>query len=198
MHPSPPQPTGPGGPNALRERLVGLAWFAFIPVTLWMMLALPLGPGLSLLIAAATIAAHRPLASRFVYGCGPRRCLWCGGPTRDPRELRLNNGPLLGVCAAEEARLDRFLAFCARHALALRLGILAPVLGYFALGALAVAGVEPLALETRRTLFRVPIAVCVVAVALLYRLQRPERPASFPFPPHNLALLGVQIGRAHV
>ena len=178
---------------AVRDRLAGLAWFAFIPATLWLMLALPLGPGWSLALAAGTIAAHRRLAASFVYARGGRRCLWCGGAVREPHAVELAGVRPLTVCAVEEPDLDRFLAFCARYALALRLGILVPVLGYFVLGLLAAAGVEPLSLALRRHLFRAPIALSVVAVALLHRLTPPARPTSFPFPPHNLALLGVRL-----
>jgi hypothetical protein len=178
--------------QAWRDRLGGLAWFAAIPVTLWMLLALPLGLGPSLLVAAATIALHRPLASRFAYSRTPRRCLWCGGPPDRPREIRLLGVPPLFVCSQESERLARFLAFCARHGLLLRIGILAPVLGYFLLGALAVLGVEPLPLQTRQALFRGPIALSVVAVAVLHRLAPAETPERFPFPIHNLALLGVR------
>jgi hypothetical protein len=175
-----------------RDRLLGLAWFAFIPLTLWMMLALPLGSGPSLLVAAAVIAAHRPLARRFVFGRARRRCLWCGGALLEPDELRLAGVPPLFVCRAEQPALDRFLGFCARNGAALRAGILVPVLGYFLLGALAAAGFEPLGPGTRKTLFRACVALTVVSAALLHRRAAPERPEAFPLPVHNLALLGVR------
>ena len=74
----------------------------------------------------------------------------------------------------------------------LRIGILVPVLGYFVLGGPAVWGIEPISLEARRHLFRGPIAFSVVSVALLYHLAPPKRPDRFPFPVHNLALLGIR------
>ncbi len=181
-----------GQEGALQDRLRGAAAFAFIPATLWMMLRLPLGTGPSLLVAAGTIAAHRPLASRFVFERRARRCLWCGGFPRDGVEVSLQGVPSLRVCAAEAGSLDRFLAFCAGHALALRLGILVPVFGYFLLGALSVMGFAPVSLEARKHLFRGLVALSVLGVALLHRRSPARRPPSFPFPIHNLALLGVR------
>jgi hypothetical protein len=188
-----PTETAARAEGVLMDRALGLAWFAFIPLTLWMLLALPLGPGWSLLVAAVTIAAHRPLASRWVHARGQRRCLWCGGAVHDGQRVLLEGVPPLGVCGREAPALDRFLNFCARNASALRVGILVPVLGYFTLGALAVWGVEPLSHEVRRHLFRGPIALCVVTVALLHRFVPAQRPGRFPFPIHNLALLGVRV-----
>jgi hypothetical protein len=177
---------------ALGDRAGGLAWFAAIPVTLGLMLGLPFGAGASLLAAAAIIALHRPLASRWVYARAGRRCLWCGGPPADPQALRLQGVPELRVCSAEASGLDRFLRFCAEHALLLRVGILVPVLGYFLLGGLEALGISSLPLDLRRHLFRVSIALSVLGVTLLHRRSPAQRPAGFPFPIHNLALLGVR------
>ncbi|MFN7973957.1 MAG: hypothetical protein U0166_16700 [Acidobacteriota bacterium] len=175
------------------DRIAGVGFFLFIPATLFLMLRMPLGPGASLGLAAAVIVAHRAVASRWVYARARHRCLYCAGVPRSAAPIAMEGVPELVVCESEAASLDRFLGFVARHATVLRIGILVPVSGYFLLGALAALGFEPVPVSARRSIFRVAVALSVMSVALLHGRHPPERPGRFPFPIHNLALLGVRI-----
>ncbi len=178
--------------SKLGDRFVGFLLFAFIPLTLIMMLKLPLGTGLSLLLAAAMIGLHRPLASRWIYSRSNRRCLWCGKTAEDPAQITLQELPSFAVCEKEKGQLLQFLSFCDSAAWPLRVGILLPTLGYFILGFLALAGIEPISLELRQALFRGLVALSVLSVALFFRFAAVRLPGGFPFPIHNLGLLGVR------
>jgi len=179
-------------PGAAWDRGLGVALFSFIPATLVLLLRQPFGPGASLALAAAVIVAHRVVASRFVYRRAGRRCLWCGGAVRGGVRLSLKGVPGLSCCAGEEDAVARFLSFVADHALALRVAILGTVALYALLGVADALGAEVPSLAARAAVFRGVIAAAVVWVALAHRSHAAKLPASFPFPIHNLALLGAR------
>jgi hypothetical protein len=176
--------------------LQGAVLFAFIPLVLWLFLALPLGPGWSVALGVAIIAGHRAVAAPWAARSATRRCLWCGRPGQHAVEVPVASGArttVYAACRGSHARLARqFFGFVHEHRIALRLGVFAPLALLLTGTLLGAAGAILLPHEANALQFRVLVAATVVLVSFLYRTAPPAAQARSPFPAHNLFLLGIR------
>lgn len=188
-----------------RKRLLGLVLFLFIPIVLVLFTRPPFGisPGLGLLAGVALIALHRPLARPWVFRHARERSLWTGATLEGGDavlRVRAGDGEIAFALAseAEAASARRFATFVCNHRALLLAGVFVPLLTLLVSGAAqAIAGGELFAHQRQWTLlvFQGVIALTVVATAILQNFTKapaePE-PLAFPFPIHNLALVGIR------
>ena len=188
-----------------RLRLGGMGFFLFIPLVLWLFTRPPemIGTGTALLLGLAIIVVHRRVAAPWVFRYAGCRSLWSGATIEEARPTAsVRSGSRLcefGFGSDREAERFRvFAGFVLRHMRWLRLGIFAPLL-FFVVSNLSseVFGWPWFAnqREWSLVLFQGVIALTVVSVAVAYRLGpavAERETVVFPFPVHNLALLGVR------
>lgn len=189
-----------------RTRWEGLLLFLFIPLVLVLLTRPPawLGPGWGLLAAVGIIAAHRAVARPWALRRAARRSLWSGVSLSDPPDIAVavRSGkevlPFQFANADEAVRATQFLSFASRHRIALRIGVFLPLLTLVAaIVQEAIAGQGLFANQRAAALifFRGGVATTVLAAALLHRrflAPAPSEPLPFPFPIHNLALVGIR------
>lgn len=183
----------------------GILLFLFIPLVLVLYLAQPLGTLPSLAAGVVIMLGHRFIARPFSEGNRMRRCLWCGRRLRMARVHLEVTGPRgdetrYWFCAPSDrtCRSNWFglHTLAARYALPLRLGILAPVLLYLVSETARGVGLPAVSHAVAAGIFRGVVAAAVVTVSFAFAALRPEEdptegPAGrFPFPLHNLTLLG--------
>ena len=175
--------------------LQGLAFFAFIPLVLWLFLAQPLGPGRSALLGLAIMVGHRAAAAPWCARHARQRCLWCGRPGRPAAELPVASGTrttLFAACSDAHYRLARqFFGFVARHRVAIGIGIFAPLAALLGGTASRALGFDAPPHGLFALQFRVIVAATVVGVSIAYRRCPPAAAPRSAFPVHNLFLLGV-------
>jgi hypothetical protein len=192
----------------LRLRSTGLLLFLFIPVVLVLLLVQPLGPLPSLLLAIVLMLGHRFVAQPFSERHRLERCLWCGRDVPagigEPVPVVRPNGRVVEyqTCSpAERSCAGRWLGLhrlATDNALLIRLAIVLPLLNLLLVDlALSFLGRSWMSHEVASLVFRGVIALAVVSISFLYLRRRPQpggewiAPAKrFPFPPHNLSLLG--------
>lgn len=188
-------------PVSAREAWVGgMLFFAFIPITLFLFLYLPLGHYASLILGLAIIAGHRRVAMPWVARRRRARCLWCGttkSADLEPIPLRVGREVQdYHACADHTAHVRRFAGLADRHRPLIAAGIFVPLGSYLLVMLVAplIPGVTQDALhDGLRHLFRGGIGLTCFIVSFAHRAM-PDTKAdlSFPFPLHNLALLGIR------
>jgi hypothetical protein len=175
---------------------MGVVLFLFIPLVLILFLRFPLGVTPSFVIALAVMFGHRLAAIPFMNRRRLQRCLWCGRTARDraPLELRAGRSRMVFECCRQEcvSRARRFFDFTARNALLFRAGIFLPLAWYVVSMLLVAAGWFSFSLNWNRFIFQFCIACSVVSISFLYRSGEEVEEPSFPFPIHNLFLLGIR------
>ncbi|MBK9384601.1 MAG: hypothetical protein IPN34_07255 [Planctomycetes bacterium] len=189
-----------------RTRGEGILLFLCIPLVLVLLTRPPdpLGPGGSLVLALAIIAGHRRIARPWALRRAGARSLWSGrsllGAAAIPIDIA-SGAEVLSFAARdehEERRARAFLAFASRHRAALRLGVFVPLLALVVSIAIESASGSELFPHQRTAtliLFQGVIAITVLVAALGHPRDQGVRIASpypFPFPIHNLALLGIR------
>jgi hypothetical protein len=189
-----------------RARREGLLLFLFIPLVLVLLTRPPavLGPAAALLLAIAIVALHRRIARPWALRQARTRSLWTGRtlPAGSAIELLVRSGREEIAFAVEDEASERraraFLAFCCAHRIALGSGVFVPLLALAAsVAAEGLAGAELFSHQRALTLvvFQGGVAATVLAAALLHGRDpgvRIDAAYSFPFPIHNLALVGVR------
>lgn len=181
------------------DRTAGLLLFLPVPLVLWLFTRMPLGAAPSLILGVLLVATHRLYARPFALSRAGRRCLWCGGSAVDGPVLTATEPPGVTDWRAcgrpHHDAIARVLAFAARHARALRIGILG-TLGVFLAAAVAVAagGSGVVSSGDAVAVLRLGIAATVLPLGWLgERLGRPDSgPPRVPFPLHIQALIGTR------
>lgn len=181
--------------SGLGLQLGGLALFLFIPVVLFLFVAHPEPVAGSLLAGIAIMAAHRFAARPYMLAASARKCLWCNrAPAVEAERLAVPAGSAeveAAVCARHRDAAARFLAFLARRALPLRIGILLPLVALLAALAASAAG-RAVPLPQVVAAFQLAVGLTVCAAAFAYRSAPAEPPSRLPFPAHNFFLLGIR------
>lgn len=180
-------------------RLQGLALFLFIPLVLWLFLAQP-GPDLVALLAGVAIMfGHRLLASPFVDRNLDKRCIWsgeeiapgCGYKVTSSGQTRTFNS----YNDAYRDHASRFFTFAQQFAWPLRIAILAPLAFYLVMEILRAVGVNATSHALNAVVFQGVIGLTTLTTFVAYRFVKPiphmKGPVNFPFPAHNVALLGI-------
>jgi hypothetical protein len=136
---------------------------------------------------------HRFVAQPFFQKNSHLRCFWCG-KTSNPRvKVEVNSGKLiLEFCEECRDAGKRFFDFTYSHRMLLRLGIFLPLVWYIVTMLLNYYDVFHFPPEWNRFIFQFFIAITVVTVSFAYRAGKSTEPSSFPFPIHNLFLLGAK------
>lgn len=180
-------------------RLQGLALFLFIPLVLWLLLAQP-GPDLvALLLGVAIMFAHRFLAAPFVDKYLDRRCIWSGEEIAPGCGYKITSS---GVTRTFNSYNDvvrdqtaRFFTFAQKFAWPLRIAILAPLSFYLVMEILRAAGVNATSHTVNLIVFQGLVGLTTLTTFIAYRFVKPiphmKGPVLFPFPAHNVALLGI-------
>lgn len=190
---------GPGAGAArgggLALQLGGVGLFLFIPVVLYLFVAHPEPVAASLAAGIAIMAAHRFVARPYMLAASGRKCLWCNrAPATDAKWLAVPAGAApveAAVCTRHRDAAARFLAFLARWALPLRVGILLPLALLLAALAASAAG-RAVPLPRVVAGFQLVVGLTVCAAAFGYRSAPPAPPSRLPFPAHNFFLLGIR------
>jgi hypothetical protein len=175
---------------------MGIVLFLFIPLVLFLFLKYPVGILPSFGIAIAIMIAHRFIAVPFMNRFRNKRCLWCGRTSR--RRVCQNVQCGSKVIQFEFCtdgcvnRAKRFFDFCSRNAMQLRAGIFIPLLWYVTTMSLDASNVFHFPREWNKFIFQFFIACTVVTISFLYKLGNETDSPKFPFPIHNLFLLGIR------
>lgn len=175
--------------------ITGIALFLFIPLVLFLFLRFPFGILPSFAVAIVLMFSHRFVAIPFMDRHRSQRCFWCGRTSRARQAIHVRAGTQMVFECCTEGCLSntrRFLDFCARYKWLFRIGIFLPLLWYIVTMLLNGLGVITFPIAWDRFLFQILIACTVVSISLLYKLGREAEELSFPFPIHNLFLLGIR------
>lgn len=173
----------------------GIALFLFIPLVLFLFVRYPFGILPSFGIAIVLMFGHRFVAIPFMNRYRGLRCFWCG-KTSQPRTTLAVQTPKpveFQFCKANcEDLAKRFFDFCTRYRAIFRLGIFLPLAWYVITMILIGMGKFDFPKEWNRFIFQFFIAITVVSISFLYRTGKLVEQPSFPFPIHNLFLLGAK------
>jgi hypothetical protein len=174
----------------------GIALFAFVPLVLWLLLAQPIGPALSVACAVAIIVAHRAVAAPWAARHARERCLWCGRPGEISCDVPVAGaaGTIpFGACAAGHAdAARRFFAFTDRARVPIGLGIFVPLIVLIGGTLLRALGAGVLSQAANAMQFKVIVAATVVVTSVAYMRAAPAATPRSAFPVHNLVLLGIR------
>ncbi len=183
----------------MQLRLQGIALFLFIPLVLYLFVAQP-GPDLVALIAGVAIMfAHRFVAAPFVDKHIEKRCIWSGQEIAPGCGYKVTSSGVTRTfySFSDEYRdhAARFFTFAQKYAWPLRIAILGPLAFYLVMELLAAAGVHVTSHAVDLIVFQGIIGLTTLTTAITYRLVEPiphmKGPVNFPFPVHNIALLGI-------
>jgi hypothetical protein len=172
--------------------IIGILFFLFIPLVLFLFLKHPFGVLTSFVIAIIIMIGHRFVAIPFMNRFKHWRCLWCGRTSR-PR-IKQNVGSIEFEFCQQNCitKAKRFFDFCSRNSLLLRVGIFIP-LGWYVISMIITAlNLIHFPEDWNHFIFQFFIAITVVSISFLYRTGKETTTPSFPFPIHNLFLLGIQ------
>jgi hypothetical protein len=174
--------------------LKGIFLFLFIPLVLFLFLRYPFGVPVSFLIAILIMIGHRFVAETFFRKNSHLRCFWCGKTSKPRVMIEVNSGSklILELCEECQDAGKRFFDFTDSHRMLLRLGIFLPLGWYIVTMLLNYFGVFHFPPEWDRFIFQFFIAITVVTISFAYRTGRSTELSSFPFPIHNLFLLGAK------
>ena len=173
----------------------GLLLFIFIPIVLFLFLQHPFGVLYSVLAGVLIMICHRFVARPFFLKSASRRCFWCARSS-NPRvrcEVKAGDVVTVELCnpfCKESGK--RFFEFCDRYRHWIRLGIFAPLLWYLTVLLLNEFGVVKFDPDWNKFIFRFFIAVTVVTISFAYTRGRANQKSVFPFPIHNLFLIGAR------
>ncbi len=181
-------------------RLHGILLFLCIPLVLWLFLAQPWHPLLALGAGVLIMLGHRFVARPFLEENVLRRSAWTGAeiPPDSGSTYRViasgREWPLRFANDAERERAARFFTLAHQALIPLRFAILAPLLFFLVMETLRNAGAIDRFAAVDNWIFRGMIGATTLTIALGYRFVEalpPERgPVKFPFPIHNIFLLG--------
>ena len=180
-------------------RIQGLLLFLFIPLVLWLFLAQPVHPLAALLLGIALMFAHRLVAAPFVDKHLDKRCVWSGAEIAPGCSYKIeSSGKVRSFNAMTDAHRDRaarFFTFAQKFAWPLRVAILGPLAFYLAMELLRLLGREVTSHELNAAIFQGLIGLTTLTTFVAHRFVEPiphmKGPVKFPFPVHNVALLGV-------
>jgi hypothetical protein len=181
--------------NPLFIHLSGIGLFLFIPLVLFLFLRFPLGILPSFGLAIFLMLSHRFVAIPFMNRYRGSRCFWCGKASRARTGLTVQANKLLEFQFCEEICLSpakRFFDFCSRYRTFFRVGIFVPLAWYVITMLLVGFGKFDFPVEWNRFIFQFFVAITVVSISFLYRSGNETQQPSFPFPIHNLFLLGAR------
>jgi hypothetical protein len=175
-----------------RIHLIGILLFLFIPLVLFLFLRHPFGILSSFAIAIAIMIGHRFAAIPFMNRYKNLRCLWCGRTSRS--RVQQSVGPIEFEFCQQNCinNARRFFDFCSQYSLLLRAGIFIPLAFYVITMILTAMNLIHFPEDWNHFIFQFFIAITVVSVSFLYRIGKETTSPSFPFPIHNLFLLGIQ------
>ena len=166
--------------------------FLFIPLVLFLFLRHPFGVLISVGIAIVIIIAHRFVAIPFMNRFKNLRCLWCGRTSRTRIKQTVGSVEFEFCQQNCISKAKKFFDFCARYAPLLRAGIFIPLAWYVVTMILAALNLIHFLEDWNHFIFQFFIAVTVVSISFLYPTGRETNTPKFPFPIHNLFLLGIQ------
>ena len=183
----------------MQGRSIGILMFLPVPLVLWLITMLPLGPAWSLSLGLLIMLTHRLYARPYALQRARRRCLWCGGAVGDRDavaiEVREPGGAVTWqACGGLHAtRLQNVLNWMSRHKLLVRVGIGLSLIAYLVGAVLAAAGkTGSVTTGDLSAAFRFAVAVTVLPTGWLGpRSGRQVADAlQVPFPLHIQALIG--------
>jgi hypothetical protein len=172
--------------------LLGILLFLFIPLVLFLFLRHPFGILISFGIAIVIMIAHRFIAIPFMNRFRNLRCLWCGRTSRT--RVKQTVGSIEFEFCQQNCitKAKRFFDFCSRFAPLLRAGIFIPLAWYVITMTLTALNLIHFPEDWNHFIFQFFIAVTVVSISFLYWIGKETDTPSFPFPIHNLFLLGIK------
>ncbi len=173
--------------------LKGFLLFLFIPLVLYLFVQHPFGLLPSFLLAITIMLGHRMVARPFFLRNARLRCFWCG-QTKNPRtslEVKSGDSVAIELCTVScTDRARKFFDLAFRYRTLLRLGIFLPLVWYTVTMLLNDFQIFSFPENWNRFIFQFFIAATVVIVSFAYRSGRETAQPEFPFPIHNLFLLG--------
>jgi hypothetical protein len=181
--------------KSLSIYLTGVLLFLFIPLVLFLFLRYPMGVRLSFLIAISLMLGHRFVAIPFMNRYRLKRCLWCGKTERPRTNLEVHAGKSLQFEFCKNgcfSNAKRFFDFCNRYKTLLRIGIFIPLLWYLITMMMVSYELFSFPYDWNNFIFRFFIACSVVAISFLFKTGHEVSNPHFPFPIHNLFLLGIR------
>jgi hypothetical protein len=175
-----------------RIHILGILLFLFIPLVLFLFLKHPFGLITSFIIAIVIMISHRFVSIPFMNRFKKSRCLWCGRTSR-PR-VKQTVGPIEFEFCQQNCitKAKKFFDFCSTYALILRVGIFIPLAWYVITMILTALKLIHFPEDWNHFIFQFFVAVTVASISFLYRIGKETDTLTFPFPIHNLFLLGIQ------
>jgi hypothetical protein len=173
----------------------GFLLFLFIPLVLVLFLKYPFGVLPSFGAAVAIMFVHRLIARRFFFQNSSKRCFWCGSTKHSRSTLDVTSGEVVRIQLCTHRCFDKtrkFFDFCFRYRRLLRIGIFVTLLWYVVTMILNDLRIFQFSVEWNRFLFQFVIALTVVTVSFAYTSGHKHGQHIFPFPIHNLFLLGAK------
>ena len=171
----------------------GILLFLFIPLVLYLFLQHPFGVPASFAIAIAVMLGHRFIARPFFLRNAEKRCFWCArtGNPREKIQVKSGNTVSINLCTESCRRsAKQFFDFTFRYRAILRFGIFLPLVWYIVTMVLNDLRIWSFPNEWNRFIFQFFIAVTVLLVSFAYRTGIETSNPVFPFPIHNLSLIG--------
>jgi hypothetical protein len=182
-------------PAPIRIHTFGILLFLFIPLVLFLFLRHLFGIQISFLIAILIMAGHRFLAIPFMEHYRSHRCLWCGRTSRARTNVEIQAPKAIVFQFCEGSCVEngkRFIDFCETRKAMLKIGIFIPLIWYVVTMLLISFGMFSFPTNWNQFIFRFFIACTVVSISFLYKNGKPTDSLRFPFPIHNLFLLGIR------
>ena len=182
-----------GSPRLLHAK--GILLFLFIPLVLYLFLQHPFGVPASFAIAIAIMVGHRFVARPFFLRNTGIRCFWCGRTSKTREKIQVKSGTVVAIELCEQncsRPAKQFFDFTFRYRVWLRLGIFLPLLWYIVTMVLNDLGIWSFPNEWNRFIFQFFIATSVVLISFAYRTGMETSDPVFPFPIHNLSLIGAK------
>lgn len=175
-----------------RIHFLGILLFLFIPFVLFLFLKHPFGVITSFIIAIMIMISHRLVAIPFMNRFKNSRCLWCGRTSRT--RVKQTVGAIEFEFCQQNCitKAKKFFDFCSRYALLLRAGIFIPLGWYLITMTLTALNQFHFPEDWNHFIFQFFIALTVVSISFVYRIGKETDTLTFPFPIHNLFLLGIQ------
>jgi len=173
----------------------GVLLFLFIPLVLFLLLRFPFGILSSFALAIFLMLSHRFIAIPFMNRYRSSRCFWCGRTSRTRTSLTVQAAGPINFQFCESSCLSlarRFFDLCLRYRMLFRIGIFIPLAWYVVTMLLIGLGWFSFSIEWNRFVFQFFIAVTVVSISFFYRNGNETVKPAFPFPIHNLFLLGAR------
>jgi hypothetical protein len=173
----------------------GFLLFLFIPLVLYLFLQHPFGVIQSFLTAIAIMIGHRWIARPFFLRNANQRCFWCGR-SKNPRvsqEVKSGDTVAIELCVYGcSKRALQFFDFTSGYRHFLRAGIFLPLGWYIITMVLDALGIFHFPENWNHFIFQFMIAATVVIISFAYRSGSETSYPSFPFPIHNLFLIGAK------